>query len=102
MTPHDAGSGAGGPIRSRFVFSGRVQGVGFRATASLHAESVGLPGWVRNEDDGTVTLLVEGPSGAIEDLVKRIQASFGSGLEEIERQDGPTGDEFTGFRILRG
>ena len=101
MTPHDAGSGAEGPIRSRFVFRGRVQGVGFRATASFHAESVGLPGWVRNEDDGTVTLSVEGPPESIEDLVKRIQASFGSGLAGISRQDGPTGNEFTGFRILR-
>ena len=99
MSPRDAGAGA--PIRSRFVFSGRVQGVGFRVTASLHADSVGLPGWVRNEDDGTVTLMVEGPPEAIDDLLKRIQASFGSGLDDICRQDHPRGDEFTGFRILR-
>lgn len=102
MSPGDAGSDTPGPIRSRFIFRGRVQGVGFRATAALHADSTGLRGWVRNEDDGTVTLLVEGPSGSIEDLVKRIQAAFGSGLQEITRQDGPSRDEFTGFRILRG
>jgi acylphosphatase len=90
------------PVQSQFVFSGRVQGVGFRATACQHAESTGLQGWVRNEQDGTVCMVVEGPSGAIDDLLSRIQASFGGGLSGIERQNAPPLNEFSGFRILRG
>ncbi len=46
--------------RRRIVFSGRVQGVGFRATALALAQSHGLTGWVRNESDGSVMLEVQG------------------------------------------
>ena len=51
-------------IRKRIVFHGRVQGVGFRYTAKYLAQSLGLTGWVRNEWDGTVTLEIQGRTGA--------------------------------------
>jgi len=41
---------------------GRVQGVGFRYRTQAYAQSLGLVGWVRNEDDGSVTVYCEGPS----------------------------------------
>ena len=47
-------------------------------------------------------MVVEGPSGAIDDLLSRIQASFGGGLTGIERQNASPLNEFSGFRILRG
>ena len=91
----------GRSIQSHVVFHGRVQGVGFRASVCLHAEAIGLQGWVRNELDGTVCMVVEGPPGPIDELISRIQASFGVGLSEIDRQDAPALNEFSGFRILR-
>jgi acylphosphatase len=39
--------------RTWFI-SGRVQGVGFRWFVSAAASSIGVRGWVRNEDDGRV------------------------------------------------
>lgn len=47
-------------IRQRVIFSGRVQGVGFRATARAIARNHVVTGWVRNEDNGTVLLEVQG------------------------------------------
>ena len=44
----------------RFVVTGRVQGVGFRALAQGKALFLGLRGWVRNRDDGAVEGLVGG------------------------------------------
>ena len=44
---------------------GRVQGVGFRWTCRKVAVNLGLTGWVRNEYDGSVSLELQGPSGAI-------------------------------------
>jgi acylphosphatase len=38
--------------------TGRVQGVFFRQGAKKRAEELGLTGWVRNEDDGSVTLIM--------------------------------------------
>ena len=49
-----------GTVRRRYVVSGRVQGVGFRYRARYAAGQLGLAGWVQNEDDGTVTLEVQG------------------------------------------
>ena len=44
---------------------GRVQGVGFRAYAQREARSLGLSGWVRNELDGSVSVVAEGPEPAV-------------------------------------
>ena len=47
-------------IRKRIVFSGWVQGVGFRYRARHAAELLGATGWVRNEYDGSVTMEIQG------------------------------------------
>jgi acylphosphatase len=46
----------------RFVVTGRVQGVGFRASVQGKALFLGLRGWVRNRDDGAVEGLIGGES----------------------------------------
>ena len=42
----------------RYRVTGRVQGVGFRAFVWRQAQDLGLDGWVRNNPDGSVELLV--------------------------------------------
>ena len=42
------------PSSYRFVVTGRVQGVGFRAATRRRAQVLGLSGWVRNRNDGAV------------------------------------------------
>ena len=44
-----------GTVRRRYSIEGQVQGVGFRYRARYAAQSLGLTGWVENEDDGSVT-----------------------------------------------
>ena len=53
-------------IRRCFRFYGYVQGVGFRYTARHAAQRLGLTGLVRNEEDGTVTVELQGDASAIE------------------------------------
>ncbi|MEM7622862.1 MAG: acylphosphatase [Planctomycetota bacterium] len=62
----------------RIVYSGQVQGVGFRASVARCVESLGpgpglsagsgsgLTGWVRNEPDGTVTVELDGDQPSLE------------------------------------
>ncbi len=49
--------------------AGAVQGVGFRDAARRRAEELGVAGWVRNADDGTVAVHAEGPAAAVEALI---------------------------------
>lgn len=47
-------------VRKYMQFYGRVQGVGFRYHATYKARELELTGWVRNEDDGSVEMEVQG------------------------------------------
>lgn len=48
---------------------GLVQGVGFRYATASEAQRLGVKGWVRNEMDGTVTVMVEGTPDAVAAMV---------------------------------
>ncbi len=52
------------------IVQGRVQGVGFRAFTEHHAREKELRGWVRNRQDGTVEVEVEGLKPVLEDLLQ--------------------------------
>ena len=47
------------------VVHGRVQGVSFRAAAADAATDLGVAGRVRNRDDGTVEMVLEGDDDAV-------------------------------------
>ena len=44
----------------RFVVTGRVQGVGFRWFVEREAAILGITGWVRNRDNGSVEVMATG------------------------------------------
>ena len=60
-------------MRVEGFFLGRVQGVGFRATTRDAAQRHGLTGWVRNEPDGSVALVAEGPDSAVEAFLTELR-----------------------------
>ena len=51
----------------RFIVKGRVQGVFFRASARDIAVKIGLNGWVKNLNDGSVESLACGDAKQIEE-----------------------------------
>ena len=93
---------ANGIRREEMTFSGQVQGVGFRMTASRHAHHHGLVGWVRNDPPGTVTAEVQGSASRIESWLEAIEGSLPGHVDRIQRQELPGTDEFAAFRILPG
>ena len=52
-------------VRLSLRIRGRVQGVGYRAATRKQARALGLRGWVRNEQDGSVSVVAEGPREAL-------------------------------------
>ena len=57
----------------RYIVSGRVQGVFFRASTQREAIDLGLAGWVRNRLDGSVEVLACGPAAALESFEKWLE-----------------------------
>ena len=53
--------------------AGRVQGVGYRAFVREQARRLGLSGWVRNEPNGSVRAVAEGPRDVLEQLLDRLR-----------------------------
>ena len=78
---------------------GRVQGVFFRAEARARAESLGLAGWVRNADDGSVEGLFEGDAERVDSMVEWCRRGPGGArVEDVEvESEEPTGE--TGFHV---
>jgi acylphosphatase len=56
-------------ICAHVLVSGRVQGVGYRATAWDMATRLGLSGWVRNLPDGRVEATLEGDRASVEQML---------------------------------
>lgn len=55
--------------RAHIIVEGRVQGVYFRAYALERGKELGLVGWVRNRNDGSVEAVVEGDAGAVDRMI---------------------------------
>jgi DNA ligase D-like protein (predicted 3'-phosphoesterase) len=73
----------------RAVVAGSVQGVGFREATRLRAGELGVMGWVRNADDGTVAVHAEGPLAAIEALVVFLREDAPGAAADVAVQDVP-------------
>lgn len=81
------------------VFSGRVQGVGFRQTTVDLAADLPLGGTVRNVPERRVELVVQGPSAAVAELLRRLGEHFGTFIRNIERTPLPPEETSRGIRI---
>ena len=72
----------------RYTVRGRVQGVGFRAFVEREARELGLTGFVRNRDDGSVEVLAVGPRARISELAGRLrQGPRFSEVRAVEEQE---------------
>lgn len=85
------------------LFSGRVQGVGFRYTAKQIAAGFDVTGWIRNLDDGRVEMhVMAAEDQEIESFLDEIrQSHLGSLLKAVEIHCLPPLAGARGFVIVR-
>ena len=87
-------------IARRYLISGRVQGVGFRAFAETQAAIEGLHGWVRNLADGQVEVLLEGDAQAVDRAEAKLRRGpAGARIQDVVVDDVPPSGRATGFAI---
>ena len=88
-------------MTEQILFTGHVQGVGFRWTTERIASQLPLRGFVRNLPDGRVEVVVAGAAASIQQMIDKLQERFGSGITGIERQTLRSANELAGFMIRR-
>ena len=80
-------------VQYEIIVRGRVQGVGFRAAARNQARSLNLKGWVENQNDGTVLLVISGEEASCSEFIHWCRSGSGyswvEGLEIKALSPGP-------------
>jgi acylphosphatase len=89
------------PKTARHVhYSGKVQGVGFRATAAEIARDYPVTGWVKNLDDGRVELLAEGTEEAVEKFLEAVRKRWKDNITKEDVKKETPGGKFKEFKIV--
>jgi DNA ligase D-like protein (predicted 3'-phosphoesterase) len=74
----------------RVTVAGTVQGVGFRQAIRDQAGRLGVMGWMRNEDDGTMAIHAEGPAVPVDSLIAFMrEGPPAATVQDIELREVP-------------
>lgn len=88
-------------IARRIVYSGHVQGVGFRYSVKQIAAEFEVSGTVKNLTDGRVELFIQGDPHEVEGMMDAVKTSHLNGFirdDAVEEEKVRT--EMAGFDIL--
>ena len=80
---------------------GRVQGVGFRYFVEQAAKALGIRGWVRNHDDGTVEVYAAGTPGQLSDLAGLLwQGPRWAEVRGVDESEAAV-EDYSGFSVTQ-
>lgn len=85
--------------RVQIIYSGNVQGVGFRWRVSQIAKSYKLTGYVQNLSNGKVELLLEGEQSEVQEMSQDVANQLRDYWTSFDREDKPEGAHHTIFSI---
>ena len=81
-------------------YEGEVQGVGFRATCRAVARSYKVRGWVKNERDGSVSMIVTGEKAEVAAYLRAVRdTGLGPKIERETQERAQNVGELKGFDI---
>jgi len=81
------------------IFSGSVQGVGFRFTACRVAGRYGVTGYVRNTADGRVECVVEGEQSQVSAFLAELAEAMAGYVIDTEHRTGPYTGSYSSFTV---
>lgn len=83
------------------VITGQVQGVAYRAYVQESATLLELVGYVRNEADGTVTVVAQGMPDTLKEFVEYLhEGSLMAEVESVAVEWGSPRKTFAEFSVL--
>ncbi|ABW01953.1 SelD-related putative sulfur metabolism protein [Caldivirga maquilingensis] len=85
--------------RAEIMVTGKVQGVGFRPLVRRNAKSLGLTGFARNNEDGSVLIIVEGEEGNIKAFIESLRNINIAEVRELNIKWSSYKGEFQDFTI---
>jgi acylphosphatase len=86
-------------IAKLYRVRGRVQGVGFRYFVERAAKPLGITGWVRNLDDGSVEVYAVGTEAQLSDLAGLLrQGPRWAEVRGVEESDAAV-ENYSGFSV---
>ena len=89
-----------GEARVELHIHGRVQGVGYRYAALRQAGRLGLRGFVRNREDGSVEAVAEGDEQSVADFVAWCrEGPRGAAVTRVDENRSAPSGEFRSFTI---
>ena len=82
--------------------TGRVQGVGFRLTTQMVAQELGITGTVKNNPDGSVSIVAQGEELPLEHFIKKIKASpsVAGHVDHVDLNTVSDAEKFTRFSVV--
>lgn len=85
--------------RRQAIYTGHVQGVGFRETTRRLAEGFEVTGFVKNLPDGRVELIAEGLPGELDRFLTAVAKRMEGRIRNVAVDVRPALGEFTDFGI---
>ena len=90
-------------VRAKVCVRGRVQGVWFRESTRRRALELGVVGWVRNRDDGSVEAALEGAEPAVRGVVEFMRRGPPAArVDECDVEWSEARGELREFSVSRG
>ncbi|MBW8036079.1 MAG: acylphosphatase [Planctomycetes bacterium] len=86
-------------VAKHVVYTGRVQGVGFRFTAQRIALRYELAGYVKNLPTSQVEMFVQGHLDDVVDCLGDISESFAAYIRDTKINEVPANPSYTQFTI---
>jgi len=81
------------------LYSGRVQGVGFRFSVHRYAKRLQLTGWVKNLVNGEVEIIAEGSRENLATLCSQIENHFEGNIKDKSINYRPAEGRYQEFLI---
>jgi len=86
-------------VARNVIFTGRVQGVGFRYTVCHIASNLPITGYVRNMPGGAVEALFQGTEKDIQTCIDKIKDCLGQYIRDIDISPVVPATDYTDFDI---